>query len=112
MLPISQDPSSAPKINKFLCTVLFKKYKGERRERLLAQRGEACNSTMVLTRLTRSGEMCVFLRDSVGVFPRPAGSGATPEMKTYTQEIFNSRAKLPFSGSKHCDQAELLIVFD
>jgi len=68
----------------------LEKYKGERRERIPAQKGEACNSTRVLTRLIGSGEMCMFLRDSTGVLSRPDGSGATPEMKTYTLKIFNS----------------------
>ena len=79
----------------------LKKYKGERRERLLAQRGEACNSTGVLTRLASSGAMCVFSCDSIGVLSRPAGSEETLEMKTYTLKIFISRAKLPFPDSKH-----------
>jgi len=74
----------------------LKKFKGERRERLPAQRGEACNSTGVLTRLAGSGAMRAFLRDSTEVMSRPTGSGATQEMKTYTLKIFNSRAKLPF----------------
>jgi len=68
----------------------LKKYKGERRERLPAQRGEACNSTGVLTRLAGSGAMCVFLRDSARVLSRPDGGGATPDMETYTLKIFNS----------------------
>ena len=89
----------------------LEKYKGERRERLPMQRGEACNSTGVLTRLTGSVEMCVFLSDSVGVLSKPAGSGATLEMKTYTLKIFNTQAKLPFPISKHCDQAELVLCF-
>jgi len=112
MLSISWDPSFTPKINKCLYIVLLKKYKGERRERLPAQRGEACNSTEVLTRLASSGGMCVFLGDTIGVLSRPTGSGATPKMKTYTLKIFNSQAKLPFLDSKHCDQVEILIVFE
>ena len=75
-----------PKINKCLCTVL-KKYKGERRERLIAQRGETCNSTKVLTRLAGGGEICVFLHDSARVLSRPTGSGITPEMKTYYESF-------------------------
>jgi len=74
--------------------------------------GEAWNSTGVLAKLTDSGAMCVFLRDSARVLSMPSGSGATPEMKNYTLKIFNSRAKLPFPDSKHCDKAELLIVID
>lgn len=79
----------------------LKKYIGERRERLLVQRGEAHNSTWVLTKLVGSGEMCVFMRDSIRVLSRPTRSRATREMKTYTLEIFNSRAKLPFPDLKH-----------
>ena len=79
----------------------LEKYKGERRERLPTQRGEACNSTRVLSRLVGSGAMCVFLCDFSRVLSKPAGSGATPEMKTYTLKIFNSWAKLPFPDSKH-----------
>ena len=59
----------------------LKKYQGERRESLPAQRGEACNSNGLLTTLTSSGEMHVFLRDSTGVLSRPAGNKAAPEMK-------------------------------
>ena len=81
MLSISWDPSSAPKINKFLCTVLFREYKGERRERLPTQGGDASNSAGVLTRLSSSRAMLVFLCDSTGVLSRLGGSGATPEMK-------------------------------
>jgi len=69
---------------------LEKKYKGQRRERLPTQRGEACNSTGVLTKLTGSGAMRVFLHDSVGVLSRPIGNGVILEMKTYTLKIFNS----------------------
>jgi len=76
------------------------------------QRGEACNSTKALTRLASSGAMCVFMRDFVRVLSRPTSSGATPKMKTYALKIFNSRTKQPFPNSKHCDQAEILIVFD
>jgi len=43
--------------------------------------GDASNSTGVLTMLECSGAMLVFLCDSIGVLSRPAGSGATPEMK-------------------------------
>jgi len=112
LLSISQDPSSTLKINKCLCTVLFKKYKGERRERLPTQRGEACNSTGVRSRLASSGEMCLFLCDFVGVLSRPASSGATPDLKNYTLEFFNSQDKLPFLISKHYDQVETFVVFD
>ena len=91
LLSISRDPSSPQKINKFLCTVLLKKnYKGKRRERLPAQRGEACNSTGVLTRFVGSEAMLLLLHDSVGALSRSPGSRATPEMKTYTLKIFNS----------------------
>ena len=45
------------------------------------QRGDASNATGVLTRLVGRRAMLVFLCDSVGVLSRPAGSGATPEMK-------------------------------
>jgi len=45
------------------------------------QRGDASNFIEVLTRLTGSGAMLVFLRDSVGVLTRPAHSRATLEMK-------------------------------
>ena len=68
----------------------LEKYKDERRERIPMQRREACNSTGVLTSITGSGEMCVFLHDSVGVLSMPASSGETPKMKTYTLKIFNS----------------------
>ena len=71
------------------------------------QRREAWNSTGVLTRLAGSEAMHVFLRDSIWVLSRPAGSEETPEMKTYTLKIFNSRAKQPFLISKHCDQVEI-----
>ena len=57
---------------------------------LPAQRGEACNSIEVLIRLADGGAMCVFLCDFTGVLSRPAGSEATPKMKTYTMKIFNS----------------------
>ena len=77
------------------------KYKGEWRESLLVHRGEACNSIGVLTKLSCNGEMCVFLRDSTGVLSRPTGSGATPEMKTYTLKILNLQAKMPFLNLKH-----------
>jgi len=59
----------------------MKNESGERRERLPAQRGDACNSTEVLTRLIGSGAMLVYLHDSIGVLSRPVGSGATQEMK-------------------------------
>ena len=62
----------------------LEKYKSKRRERHLAQRGEACNSTGVLTRLVSSGAMCVFLCDSVMVLSRLDGSGKTPRDETYT----------------------------
>jgi len=78
----------------------LEKYKGERRERLHAERGDACNSMGVLTRLAGSGPMCVFLCDFTGVLSRTTGNGATPEMKTYTLKIFNLQAKLPFLDSK------------
>ena len=53
----------------------------ERRKRLLAQRGDASNFAMVMTKLVGSRAMLMFLHDSAGVLSRPAGSGATPEMK-------------------------------
>lgn len=90
-----------PKINKCLCIVLLKRYESERRERLHAQRGEACNSIGVLTRVAGSRAICVFLCDFTGVFSWPTSSGATPKMKTYTLKILNSWAKLPFLDSKH-----------
>lgn len=90
----------------------LKKYKGERRESILAQRGEACKYTKVLTRLVGSRGMRVFLHDSTGVLSRPTRSGAELEMKTYNLKIFNLQAKIPFTNSKYCDQVELLIVFE
>ena len=45
------------------------------------QRGDASNSVEVLTMLTGSGAMLVFLRDSFRVLSRPIGSEATPETK-------------------------------
>ena len=59
------------------------------------QRGEACNSIGVLTRLTGSGAMHVLLCDFAGVLFRLLGSRETPKMKTYTLKIYNSQAKLP-----------------
>jgi len=38
------------------------KIKGEKRERILEQRGEASNSVGVLSRLTGSGVILVFLK--------------------------------------------------
>jgi len=76
------------------------------------QRGEACSSLGVLTRLTGSGAMCVFLRDFFGVLSRLDGRGTTPEMKTYTLKIFNSQAKLPFFDLKQYDQAKIFILSD
>ena len=67
------------------------------------QRGDVSNSVGVLTRLTSSGKMCVFMCDFVGVMSKPAGSRETPQMKNYTLKIFNSQAKIPFSDSKHWD---------
>lgn len=43
------------------------------------QRGDAGISTGVLTMLTSSGVMLVFLRDTVRVLSRLAGNGETPE---------------------------------
>ena len=45
------------------------------------QRGDASNSVGVLTRLAGSIAMLMFLHDYADVLSRPAGSGATPEMK-------------------------------
>jgi len=58
-----------------------KKIYGERRERLSVQRGDASNSTGVLTRLASSEVMLVFLRDSTRVLSRLVGNRATPKMK-------------------------------
>ena len=63
-------------------------------------------------RIAGSGEMHVFLHDFARVPSRPAGSRTTSEMKTYSLKNFKSQAKLPFLILKHCDVAELLIVFD
>jgi len=60
------------------------------------QRGEARNSARVLSRLVGNRAMFVFLHDSVGVLSRPAGSGATQEMKNYTLKNLNLQATLPF----------------
>lgn len=73
------------------------------------KRGEACNSTGVLTRLASSGEMDALLRDSIRALFKPIGREATPEMKTYNLKIFNSWAKLPFSILKHYDQTKILL---
>ena len=45
------------------------------------QRGDASSSAEVLTRVTGSEALLVFLFDSVWVLSRLAGSGATPGMK-------------------------------
>ena len=70
LLSISQDPSSASKMNK--C---------ERIDSLPTERGDTGNFVRVLTNLAGSDTMLVFPRDSVEVLSRPAGSGATPRMK-------------------------------
>ena len=54
------------------------------------QGGDESNFVGVLTKLAGSGAMLVFLCDSTGVLSRPAGSGATREMETYTLNFFNS----------------------
>ena len=89
LLSISRDPSSTLKINKCLSTILFKKYKDERREILPTHGGEACKSIGVLTKLAGNGEMFVFLCDFTRVLSRSTGSRSTLEMKTHTLKIFN-----------------------
>ena len=51
--------------------------KGERKERLLVQRGDASNSIGVLTKLVGSEAMLVFLRDYDEVLFRHACKQAT-----------------------------------
>jgi len=113
LLSTIRDPSSTPKINKVpIHSPLSKNKKSQRRERLPTQRGEARNSIRVLTKLTASGAMSVFLHDSVKVLSNPANSGATSEMKTYSLKILSSQAKLPFLILKHYDLAKSFVVFD
>jgi len=90
----------------------LKKYKGERREMILTQRGEACNSTGVLTRLASSGEMRVFLRGSIEVLPRLVGSEATIEMKTYTLNFLAREPNYPSQFRNILIKLKLLVLFD
>jgi len=72
LLSIIQNPSSTPKINKCLYTILLKKNKnigkGERRGRLLAQRGEARKSTGVLTSLLKVEKCLCSCMPSLGYY--------------------------------------------
>lgn len=70
---------------------------GERRERLLAQVGDARTSSGVMTRLAGSRAMLMFLCDSTRVLSRPAGSGATPEMKLRLWRLYCLCTYLPLN---------------
>lgn len=62
LLSISWGPSSTHEMNKFLCTVLYKYInKEERIERLPMPRGEANNSTWVLSKIADNRAKFVFL---------------------------------------------------
>lgn len=62
LLSISRYPSSAYGMNMCICTILYKYInKGERRERLPTQTGEARNFVWLLSRITGSREMFLFL---------------------------------------------------
>lgn len=86
--------------------------KGERRERLPAQRSEACNSTGVLSRLASSGAMLVFIGGFVRVLSNPTSNRETPKMKKLYSQNLKLVSQIALPDLKHCDLAEFCVVFN